>query len=356
MNRVLWPLGILLLVGMVVGAGWALNHTAPPAGAVGNDGDKSPAEVFCLGMIDVEDGIAELYPKQPGVVAEIAETRVKEKDGTERERLFKKGEVILRLKSEMAEWTRDKAKAAVRAAEAELDKAKKLPAEHKLKLGQQQAVISASKHEKAKLEADLDNKKRMYKENIGNINKDVLKAMEEAVATADARIRAEQLKLDELSLFEPDLEVRRAAADLDAKKLDVKIAEQAVEDFRVAAPFDGYVLRLHTRVGEVRIPDPRAPAVEFCPDVKRIVRAEVMQEWGHKVHVGQSATIEDDTYQGPHWEGRIIRLSDWYAPKRLKIIEPFMTNDVRTMDCIVAITGGQSPVRIGQRVRVRIKI
>src|SRR5258708_3405720 len=56
MNRMLWPLGILLLVGSVVGAGWALNHTTPQAGADGKDEVKNapPAVVVCLGLVDVE--------------------------------------------------------------------------------------------------------------------------------------------------------------------------------------------------------------------------------------------------------------------------------------------------------------
>jgi len=75
----------------------------------------------------------------------------------------------------------------------------------------------------------------------------------------------------------------------------------------------------------------------------------------HKIHVGQEVTIQDDVYKGPEWQGRVKSISAWYAPKRIRIIEPFMTNDVRTLECIVEFTGGQSPVRIGQRLRVKIK-
>jgi HlyD family secretion protein len=353
MNRMLWPVGILLLVGSLVGAGWVLNHTTPNA-ALGTDDvtSQEAALVVCFGLIDVEKGVAELYPKQFGEVAYIAETQVK--DGADR--VFKKGEVLLRIKSQMAEHLLGKAKAALAAAEADLEKAKQLVPDQQIKLKLQAEVIRGYGHEKAKVEADLEHKKRLLKENIGDPSKEILKAMQESVAALASRVKAEELKLDDMKLFDPALEIRRATADVDAKRLDVKIAEQNVSDFQLEAPFDGTVLRFHTRVGELLGPNPRAPAIEFCPDAPRIVRAEVIQEWGHKVHAGQEATVEDDSYMGPTWKGQVKSLSEAYQQKKLKILEPFMTNDVRTLECIVTIAPSQYPVRIGQRVRVKIKI
>ena len=302
MNRLTWPLGIILLVGSLVGAGWALNHTTPHAGDVSKDNHEPLREVFCLGNIDVEDGVADLLAKQAGQVVEIAAPRVTDKDGTERERIFKKGEILLRLKSEMAEFQVGKAKAALAAAQAELAKAHQLAPKHKIEIKMQQDAIRAYGQEKVKLEADLDAKQQMYKENFGLLSQHILKAMKAAVAEAEAKIDVEKGKLDLLMLAEPELEVNRAKADVDAKQTDVKIAEDVVKEFRIEAPFDGILLRVHTRVGELIGPNPRMPALEFCPNVTRIVRAEVIQEWGHRVHVGQEATSQDDTYQGPRME------------------------------------------------------
>jgi HlyD family secretion protein len=159
-----------------------------------------------------------------------------------------------------------------------------------------------------------------------------------------------------LKLDDPDIDLRRATADLDARRNDEKMAEEALKDYRLEAPFDGVILRVHTRVGELLGPNPRAPAIEFCPNVPRIVRAEVIQEWGHRVREGQTAVVQDDVYNGTKWPGRIKSLSPWYAKKRTTIVEPFMTNDVRTLECIVEFTGTPPPVRIGQRVRVKIEL
>jgi hypothetical protein len=37
------------------------------------------------------------------------------------------------------------------------------------------------------------------------------------------------------------------------------------------------------------------------------------------------------------------------------ILEPFMVNDVRTLECVIDINPGGPPMRIGQRVRVTIQ-
>src|SRR2546427_10139030 len=105
MNRVMWPVGILLLVGSLLGAAWALNQTTPHASAT--DGQAAAEdEVCCLAMFDLEKGIIHLYPKQPGEVAELAETKARQKNGTQQERTFEKGEGSLRLKSQRAEVQR----------------------------------------------------------------------------------------------------------------------------------------------------------------------------------------------------------------------------------------------------------
>lgn len=357
MNRIIWILGIVLLVGTLLGAGWIWQHNAPAEDATGNL--EPLKEIDCLAIVDVEHGVADLYPRQMGEVVWVADTRNadtqdKDKTGAEGERLFKKGDVLLRLDNKMAEFQLGKAKAALAIAQDDLAKAKELVAAHKVNLRTQTAAIEAAKYAKASLEADLEVKKKAATEAIGELPKMTLKMTQASVDAANAKVTIEQGKLDALKLQDPELEVKRAKANVEAKELDVRIAEQNLNDYQVVAPFDGNVLRWHTRVGELLGPNPKMPAVEFCPNTKRIARAEIIQEWGHKVQVGQEATIQDDVYQGPQWQGRVKSLSTWYAPKRIRIIEPFMTNDVRTLECIVEFTGN-SPVRIGQRLRVKIK-
>jgi multidrug resistance efflux pump len=355
MNRALYPIGFLLLVGTIVGAGWVLNNGASKSDS-GKDKEPEISVVAAVGYIDVRNGVTQLYPKQFGEVEWIEETKVKEKDGTERDRVFKKGEPILKLKSGMAEYTHKKAQAALRAAQAELTKAKKLPEKHKIDLKNQEAAVEAFKFEKKRLQSELEAKEELLKGLNSEFNKRQRDQVKAALDEAGEKIKIEQGKLEQLKLFDPALEITRAEADVDAKDADVKMAADAVKDFQLVAPFEGTVLHLHTRVGELLGPNPRMAAVEFCPTGKRIVRAEVMQEWGHKVKFDQTALIQDDSYKGAEWKGRVISLAEDYGKKKSPIIEPFMLNDVRTMECIIEFTEEQPPVRIGQRVRVKIEI
>ena len=125
--------------------------------------------------------------------------------------------------------------------------------------------------------------------------------------------------------------------------------------FKIVAPSNGTVLRVHVRKGEALGPNPRGPAIEFLPDADIIVRGEVLQEWGRYVKKDQEVVIEDDTYNGPTWKGTVKSISQWYAPTRSPVIEPLRYNDVRTLECIIRVENAGT-ARIGQRVRAKVKI
>src|SRR5207244_9084019 len=98
---------------------------------------------------------------------------------------------------------------------------------------------------------------------------------------------------------------------------------------------------------------PKQPAILFCPDEERIVRAEVEQEFARRVTAGARATIQDDTTTSETWSGRVQRISDWYTHRRSILQEPFQFNDVRTLECIIRLDPkADAKPRIGQRVRV----
>src|SRR5438270_6905262 len=111
MNRILWPLGILLLVGSVLGAGWIWQHNG--GGDAENASDEPLNEIDSLAIADVPDGVADLYPRQMGQVVWLAETSDKDKNGVVQQRKFRKGEALLRLDSKMAELQLGKAKVAL---------------------------------------------------------------------------------------------------------------------------------------------------------------------------------------------------------------------------------------------------
>src|SRR5256885_8134322 len=107
MNRFLWMIMLLLLIGTVVGASWALNNGGGPFGK--GDAKKKPAEetpppmVVALGLVDGERPVAKPLPLVQGRVVEVIA------EGTE----VKKGTPLLKLDSGMYEAAAKEAKAAL---------------------------------------------------------------------------------------------------------------------------------------------------------------------------------------------------------------------------------------------------
>jgi multidrug efflux pump subunit AcrA (membrane-fusion protein) len=99
------------------------------------------------------------------------------------------------------------------------------------------------------------------------------------VKKAEALLEVARAKQREAKLFEPQLEVDRAAAAVAEKTALVEKARLSLEDYQVRAPSAGTVLRALASVGEVVSPGPHGPALEFLPDKKRIIRVEVQQEF-----------------------------------------------------------------------------
>ena len=106
--------------------------------------------------------------------------------------------------------------------------------------------------------------------------------------------------------------------------------------------------------GEVLGPNPKTPALQFAADGTKIIRAEILQEWASRFKKDQAVEIEDDTYAGAKWTGKIKSISTWYSHKRSIIFEPFTLNDARSLECLIDVNDADGSLRIGQRVRVSL--
>jgi HlyD family secretion protein len=338
-----WIVGILLLAGTGIGARFALKGGEGEPAKDENEKAAGPSQVLCIGYVDVEPGVAHLHPVQQGIIEDVA------KEGTPVEQ----GVVILQLDQRPAKAKVDEAKAALDAADKQLEKATKLfPEELKNKIAQQEKAVKAAEATRKATEEELRWRKEFEK-----IADSVIKGYTYKLETMQAAKDAEELKLQALKEIQPKLEkleIARAEAEKAAKKAQLDQAQWLLDQCALKAPADGTILRVSVQKGEVLGANPQAPAIEFLPKGDRMVRAEVLQEWASRVHIGQKVIIEDDTFVGKTYDGEVTRLSDWFARKRHPVIEPFMMNDVRTMECLVKITSTDVHFRIGQRVRVRI--
>jgi multidrug resistance efflux pump len=269
----------------------------------------------------------------------------------------KAGGVLLRLDDTAARADATAAAAAARAAEAQLAQARHALDLHPLLLAQQEAALEAARRDAASAAHVADAKRSLAGVSGSGVRQEEAAAAEEQAKKAQAGVRAEEKKLEALKLRARDLplEVTRAEQDVAAKKAVLAKAEYAVEQCAVRAPADGRVLRLAVQAGDLLGPQPKTPPLIFCPARPRVVRAEVEQEFADRAAVGQTALIQDDTKgDGRTWTGKVARLADWMAPRRSILPDPSQFFDVRTLECVIHLDPGQPPLRIGQRVRIRL--
>jgi multidrug resistance efflux pump len=180
-------------------------------------------------------------------------------------------------------------------------------------------------------------------------------AAESEVAQLRQLAAVEKVRAEDLAGLNPQLRVDAAEARKAAAEVSLKQAEKAVRDCLVTAPENGTVLRVQVSVGESIIPSGMHPAIVFRPDGPLVVRAEIDQEFLGRVLPGMEAKVTDDVRpDAPVWKGKVERIGNWVARRRAIVLEPNEMNDVRTVECVVALEGNPEGMLIGQRVRVRI--
>jgi multidrug resistance efflux pump len=349
-HRFFWLLGIGLLVGTAAGAGWVLNQ-APAGTPVPREGERGRLlpgadSITCIGYVDVPNGTTPLYPVQPGRVTEVW---VEEGDTVwEGALLFRMDDRVARIQLREAQEDLKAAKAL----KAKVERERILDAD---RIAGLTAALEAAKANAEAQAYDVEIQRKLKKGQIQGGSAEALGAAEAKEKAAQQLVKVKEAELRALKDYDYGPELRQAEANIRAKEWAVKKARLAYIECDVYAPADGAVLRVFIAPDQMLGSDPKVPAVQFCPAVPRIIRAEVQQEWGSRIEAGQLAVIEDDTRAGTQWSGRVARVSDWYSRRRSPLQEPFQFNDVRTLECLVSINPGQRHLRIGQRMRVIIK-
>jgi multidrug resistance efflux pump len=341
------PIGVLLLGVTLTQAHWLL------FGCAGGTPVSDPSAaahppwagriVVATGYVDVEGGITPLQAL-PGRVAAIA---------IHEDQTVTAGTVLLQMDNRQALALLRQAEADVEGARAGCDEARLLTDQRALKEAQQLAAIDATRNRLKAAEELLARREELDRAQLAGAHE--TRAARASVAEARAVLHVEENKLAELRLNDPKLAQRRAGAALRARQGRLEEAQLAVQECELKAPVDGTVLRIQVSKGEMLGKEPKRPAILFCPQAPRIIRAEVEQEFAPRVFLKQKVMIEDDTVSGGHWTGQVTRLSDWYTHRRSIILEPLQQNDVRTLECIITVDPGQPSLRIGQRVRVKLQ-
>src|SRR5207249_1137192 len=184
------------------------------------------------------------------------------------------------------------------------ESAGKLQKQQELREAEQQAAVDVAKARVKQAESMLHRKREFIA--LGQANEKDLPPLVAQVEEAQAALRGEERKLDELRLLRPGSgqkppELRRAEADVAAKESRLRQAEIGLAECQLRAPTRGTVLRVLVSKGDALGAQTTQPAILLAPDEELIVRAEVEQEVAAKVHQGQPVVIEDDANEAYTW-------------------------------------------------------
>jgi HlyD family secretion protein len=343
-RRLFWPAALSAVAVALVAAAVLFSRTAasspsPQAGVVGGDGEG----VVCFGVVDLEHGVASLYPLQPGRVHEVM---------VHENQAVSQGTELLRLEDGVARSRLAEAQAAVEAAELQVRQARRLPVEQAGRVAQQQAALDAVSHRLAAARLTLAHRQKQAQSKIASDLE--VGVSEEAVRELEALERGEVQRLKDLQGHDVQADVGKAEKELAAARARQEQARLALAEYTLRAPRSGTVLRLLVGPGDVLGGQPAQAAVLFAADGPQVVRAEVEQEFARRIHEGQPATVEDEADATASWPAHVERISGWYNQRRAVLHDPTQLHDVRTVEVLVVLEPGQPRLRLGQSVRVRI--
>jgi multidrug resistance efflux pump len=334
---------LLAVVVVLVGLGGAASVFRQPLALFGC-GPQHPERpglqgVECLGRVDIEGGLIELAPVRSGRVVEVS---------VHEEESVSAGAVLLRLDEQPAQLLVQQAHAAQQVAQTQVALAEEAVRTHASRLASQEALARAARSRVPAAREQMERMERLFDRSL--ISKEEKAAAQQGVKSLESLAEAEEKRLEGLRGENPHLRVQQARAELARQEALLAEARYALEQCVVKAPAAGRVLRLRCSAGEVV--SPQLAVIVFAPARPRIIRVEVEQELMNRVEVGQAAVARDEMNPEQSWNGRLVRVSDWYSDRPTIPRRMARFTDIPTVECVIALDPGQPPLRIGQRMTV----
>ncbi|MCH9765627.1 MAG: efflux RND transporter periplasmic adaptor subunit [Alphaproteobacteria bacterium] len=184
----------------------------------------------------------------------------------------------------------------------------------------------------------------------GGSEKDVTAAREKrAAAEADVE---KQRDAYERVIAKADMpHPTRLDTGLTQARADLSLVENAIEQTRIRAPFDGDVLNVWAKVGEVAAPSAGAPLVLFGDLSTMRVRAELEERDVVKVRIGQKVVVRSDAHPGQDFIGKVASLGGALGARNIASRGPRRPSDIDVLE-VVADLGAQPQLLPGMRVDV----
>lgn len=369
--RLSWGvLGLIVLLVSLLGANRIMEqrHQFPRAGESPQrepqpNPDKNPPSkqrsiggLNATGIVTPESDTIMLYPSVKGTVVEVLVTKP--------DTPVEKDQVLLRMDDRLAKNALTQAQQGVEFAENQLQDATRLY-EKGMKIwqlkrdGQLKAIAGAETQLEIVEKHDIPKLESLVKEKVGGEGplgpKVALEKAKSSIKGLKLAIEAENIKLAVIDAEKPVSMVTQAELAVKAAKSKRVDAELGLDYCTMKAPAKGTIQRVEVSVGSMFGEQKIAPAFTFYSG-GIIVRAEINQEWAHRVKVDQTVTISDyHMRSGKTWQGRVTWVASSFRPPRSNSEGPLpvpQTGDL-VLECKIAFESDEPPPLLNQKVSVQ---
>lgn len=329
-NKILFSLTIIILLLFFIGCGQKKGEVKDP------NADAVHVEVAKV----VQEDFQQLYPAT-GVVEPIKSAEVSPDANGKIVKLFvqegiyvKKGQVLVQLDDVSLSAQFDQAQAALKLAEANLEKARTGVRPQELEVAKQ--VVLQAKVTYYAATTDLMRTENLYKSGIAT--KQELDGANVRVKVAEAQYQTavENLKLAEEGVRKEDKQA--AEAGYEQAKATVAVVKDQLEKTKITSPLDGVVTKKFHEVGEIVSSGNPIFRVETVNPVKVVLK--VPQEDAGQIKLGQLVTISLPT------DGKVTG--------KVSLVSPAVEEQNRSFKIEVTVDNPTGIVRSGMFVSADI--
>ena len=293
---------------------------------------RERTNLVCIGSVDTEEKMIGIFPDNYPQPSQVTKVLVKEGDEVQ------KGQRLLDLDRDQCELNVELADIGVTAARTELAKALAMIRAYSKQVEVLEKELEAK-------EAELDAKKKELADtkrsiDSGRLSPVELGVPEAAVKAADLTLKAARIKWEAGKADVPTYLEDLANAGIKKALQQKRQAEKARDQVSCTAKADGKIIRSFVSEGSSFGPTTREPAFWFVKKGPLLVRAEVTQEFAHRVSKGETAAIEDESDSKQQWAGKVTKVGDQFLPKRHGTgggLDMFPPSDERVLECLVSI-------------------
>lgn len=223
------------------------------------------------------------------------------------------GDVLVALDSEQLVQQFNLAKAALELANANQERVENGPRESEIEAARSDYQANLSPLWSAK--RAYDRGKKLFRANaISERQLDDLKAH---VDSLTAKTAGAKQRLATLEMPPRQDEMSSAIARVHSAQAQFKIAEINLRRANVVAPFDGRVLEINAKQGELTSPDNPLPLVVMVDNRQLFAIAEVDEFDALRVKVGQACEITTDASFGQAAIGEVVEVAPQMWPKKI---------------------------------------